>query len=430
MVVPMRRDGIPINTLLWRTFTPAIVVVAIALGALVYNRLYDTILDGFGRKLVTTSALTGALIDPADHDWLMAAWKPGADAEALEKSPAYLRNVLPMKRVKRELGLTYLYSQVVGGSKDIFYILDTSEGDDHSPIGSEDDMTPETLAGLKAATARDTVYVSPIEFQEQWGLLKTAAAPIRSVDGKINATAGADVNISVIQVATQNALFESALIGVASLLACALVTLLIMRRVAQPIERLKADALRIAAGDRTPPSRMSAPREAVKLRDALGELADHLVAAMRAARSQTLSHDRDRNQQLLESLLGDEGAAPTTTLVDNPDILVVWFGQMPRGAAALLERRGMRLLAERIAASPDLTADWAALAEAGGGSVLAISRRTATARLSGEAALTLRLGDAAPIRLAPDDSVVLKRGETLTAVLAYGDIRLDWETGR
>lgn len=430
MVAPMQRDGIPINTLLWRTFTPAIVLVAIALGALVYNRLYDTILDGFGRKLVTTSALTGALIDPTDHDWLMAAWKPGADAEALEKSPAYLRNVLPMKRVKRELGLTYLYSQVIGGTKDIVYILDTSEGDDHSPIGSEDDMTPETLAGLKAAQARGTVYVSPIEFQEQWGLLKTAAAPVRGQGGKITATAGADVNISVIQVATQNALFASAMIGLASLLACALVTLMIMRRVAQPIERLKADALRIAAGDRAPPSRMAAPREAVKLRDALGELADHLVAAMRTARSQTLSRDRGRNQQLLEHLLDGEGTGSTVTLVDNADVLVVWFGEMNRGADALLERRGMRLLAERIAASPSLSADWPALADSGSGSVLAIDRRKAVARLTGEAPLSLRVGDAAPVRLAPGDSLRLKPGEALTAVLAYGEVRLAWEAGR
>ena len=60
----MRPEGTRIQTLLWRTFTPAIVLVAIGLGALVYTRLYDTILDGFARKLVTTSSLTGFRVTP------------------------------------------------------------------------------------------------------------------------------------------------------------------------------------------------------------------------------------------------------------------------------------------------------------------------------------------------------------------------------
>ena len=246
----MRPEGTPIQTLLWRTFTPAIVVLAIGLGALVYTRLYDTILDGFSRKLVTTSALVGALIDPADHDFLIQAARVRAPAESVEAMTQYQRNVAPMRRIRRELELTYLYSQVLGGTQDVIYVLDATEGDEHSPIGAEDELTPETRAGLRKTQADGSLYVSPIEFQEQWGLLKTAAAPVRDRQGKAVATAGADVNISVIEVATQNALLVSALIGVASLLASAMVTLLIVRWVARPIEALKAEALRIAAGDR------------------------------------------------------------------------------------------------------------------------------------------------------------------------------------
>ena len=136
--------------------------------------------------------------------------------------------------------------------------------------------------GLSWFSAKGSVYVSPIQYQAQWGLLKTAAAPLRSASGRIAATMGADVNISVIQVATQNALFASALIGVASLLACALATLLILRFVAQPIEGLKADALRIAAGDRAPPQALRAPREVTALRAALGERAGTLFSALTA----------------------------------------------------------------------------------------------------------------------------------------------------
>lgn len=346
----MPADGIPIKSLLWRTFTPAIVVLAVVLGALVYTRLYDTILDGFSRKLVTTSALSGALIDPTDHDFLLRAAQVRAPAEAVEAMPQYVRNVEPMRQIRRELGLTYLYSQALGGTKDVIYVLDSTVGEEHSTLGAEDELTPETRAGLRRTTTDGTPYVSPIEFQEQWGLLKTAAAPIRARDGRLVATAGADVNISVIEVATQNALFASALIGVASLLASALVTFLILRWVAVPIEGLKADALRIAAGDRAPPAMQAAPREVARLRVALGDLATHLVAAMRTAWTDTLGQDRSRNADLLAGVLG---ASEAVTLVKG----VVW-SPAEDSLDARIEGRAMTLLAQRFAADPALAAGW------------------------------------------------------------------------
>jgi hypothetical protein len=363
----MPPEGTPIKTLLWRTFTPAIVVLAVALGALVYSRIYDTILDGFSRKLITTAALTGALIDPADHDFLIRAAQVRAPSEAVEAMAQYRRNVEPMRRIRRELGLTYLYSQVLGGTKDVIYVLDATEGEEHSAIGAEDELTAETRTGLARTTGDGTMYVSPIEYQEQWGLLKTAAAPVRAADGRIVATAGADVNISVIEVATQNALFASALIGGASLLACALVTLLIVRWVALPIEGLKADALRLAAGDRSPPARLAGPREVSRLRGALADLAAHLIAAMRSAWTETLALDRARNLQRLEAAL--EPAAPIT-LIDDGRIRAIW---VPRDDSleARLERRAMARLAERFAADPELAAAWRDLVQPAHGEVRA-----------------------------------------------------------
>jgi hypothetical protein len=173
-------------------------------------------------------------------------------------------------------------------------------------------------------------------------------------DGKIKATAGADVNISVIEVATQNALFASALIGVASLAACALVTLLIVRWVAVPIEGLKADALRIAAGDRAPPARLAGPREVSRLREALAELATHLMASMRQAWSDTLSLDRARNGQALEQALAAPGPV---TLVEHGRTRVIWTPK-DNSLEARLEHRAMTLLAERFAAEPKLASAW------------------------------------------------------------------------
>ncbi|ODT85943.1 hypothetical protein [Phenylobacterium sp. SCN 70-31] len=363
----MLRDASPIKTLLWRTFTPAIVVLAIGLGGLVYTRLYDTILDGFSRKLVTTSALTGALIDPADHDFLIQAASVRAPAESVEAMPQYLRNVEPMRRIREELDLTYLYTQVLGGLKDVIYILDSTVGDEHSLLGSEDELTEETRAGLRRTTEGGPIYVSPIEFQEQWGLLKTAAAPVKDRSGKIVATAGADVNISVIEVATQNALFASALIGLASLMASALVTFLIVRWVAAPIERLKAEALRIAAGDPAPPADTAAPKEVRRLRLALAELAARLTADMREAWSRTKAEDRQRDEALLTQSLPP--AAPVVLTRDKVGA-VVWRPS-DDGLEARLEHRAMVVLAGRMADDPKLAGRWRDLAVARRGLVSA-----------------------------------------------------------
>lgn len=295
----MRREGAPIQTLLLRTFLPAVVVVAMLLAVLVYNRLYASIMDGFDRKLLTTSALTGAMIDAADHDWLTRMAKAGADPAELEQTPQYRRNTIPMRRIMDELDLTYLYSQAFGGSRDIIYVLDGTTTGDHSPPGAEDELTAETRAGLGKTEADGGIYVSPIEYQEQWGLLKTAAAPIHGSDGTIVATAGADVNISVIQVATQNALFASALIGIGSILACLLAAWVIVRRIARPIAALRQEALRIAAGDADMPAPIAGPREVAKLRDALAELARQMTEATTRDRERAARHERDANAALL-----------------------------------------------------------------------------------------------------------------------------------
>jgi hypothetical protein len=422
----MRPDGVRIQALVWRTFTPAIVIAAVALGALVYARLHHTIIDGFSRKLITTSALAGALVDPADHDWLIQAARVGAPSDLVEKDPRYVRNVMPMRAIRRNLDLTYLYSQVIGGTKGVVYVLDATEGEEHSAIGSEDELPADTLAGLKATTATGSIYVSPIQYQEQWGLLKTAAAPLRSADGRIAATMGADVNISVIQVATQNALFTSALIGVASLLACAMATLAILRFVAQPIEGLKADALRIAAGDRAPPKALRAPREVTALRDALGDLAAQLVAAMRAARAEMAFQDHRRNLDLLDALLADE--PDLTVLADTPAELGVWIDLGGDGAAAGLRRRAMRGLAARIAERPDLAADWAGLADPENAALLRVDRAApAVAHLAG-VPLTLRIGGK-KVALRAGERRALAVGQSVAVVLSGGERAIAWEAG-
>lgn len=397
----MPRDGTPIETLLLRLFMPALVVVTLLLAVIVYNSLYATIIDRFDRKLATTSALTGALADPIDHDRLIAA-AGGGDAATIEASEAYRRNVEPMRRIRSALGLTYLYTQTLQPGRGVTYILDSAPGEDHSPIGSTDTLPDETMAGLQRTQTDGSIHVSPIEFQEKWGLLKTASAPVYGADGRITASAGADVNISIIHVATQNALFASAVIGIGSILACIVVVLAIVRRVARPIEALRQEALRIAAGDHSPPAAIAGPREVQRLAARLGDLARHMAAAVETRRAQARHQEHRANAEILTEAAG--ASSPVVPLVDSPSQAIWWIAGRDTTIATRLARRAMAQLAQRIAADPVLADHWQTLADLTHGTCVRRDRATGSIDLVGPDRLDLA-NDAAGLSLARDGQV-------------------------
>jgi hypothetical protein len=101
------------------------------------------------------------------------------------------------------------------------------------------------------------------------------------------------------------------------------------------------------------------------LREALADLATHLLAQMRQSWSDTLALDRTRNAALLEAALPPAGPV---TLVDDGGARVVWIPK-DDGLDARLEHRAMSLLARRCAADPKLAAAWQDLAIAVHGDV-------------------------------------------------------------
>ncbi len=422
MVVDMQRKSVPIKTLLLRIFVPAVVLVSMLLAIFVYNWLYSTIIDGFDRKLTTTSALTGALIDPVDHDQLIRAAFAKEDSDVVEQSAPYLQNVIPIRQIRSKLDLTYLYTQAAGGSQDVTYILDGSEGDDHSPIGSEDDLPDMTMKGLNNTEAGKEIYVSPIEYQEQWGLLKTALAPVYGSDGQITATAGADVNISVIQVATQNTLFASALIGIGSILACLLVALMIVRRVAGPIETLKDDALKFAAGDGHESLRAAAPREVSGLRDALAALAEKMAMAKVSRETTAARHENDADAALLLQAAGLNGQE-MVKLTEENGARIFWIPGSDGKVETVLASRSMVRLAEHFLKNPALAKNWRSLADNDHGACLVVDDRKQLIELVGKADVTVRC-DGRELSLAPGSPVAFDAEVDVLRIAAGGYLSL------
>ena len=416
----MQHKSRGIQTLLLRTFLPAVLLLAIALAILVYNLQFSVILDGFDRKLITTSALTGAMIDPEDHDWLLQEAKAGNDPNITELNERYIRNVEPMQRIRSKLGLTYLYTQALGGSGDIFYILDSSIGDEHSQIGSEDELPAETVKGLINAEEHATVFVSPIEYQKQWGLLKTSAAPVYGANGEITATAGADVNISVIQVATQNALFASAMIGIISILACLVVTLQIMRRIARPIETLKHEALRFAAGNHAPPAEIRRPREVARLRNALAEVTQGAVDTKEQNCQAAAQKRRIADEQ---HLILEVGARNELICLhrDHKKILL-WIPTNRPGVVQAFAIRRMDLLRSRMSNDYELFKRWKELADLDHGACIDVDLVSGTLGVHGSC-VTLRI-DGKKQALSAGDQISISDTDSIRIPFETGDAEI------
>ncbi len=201
----------------------------------------------------------------------------------------YRKYVLPMRRIRQIVNLTYLYTFVLGRQdREIVYVLDANTDEDHSNIGDIDSDPPEE--GTVRVSHQGGVHLSNIEFWEQWGLIKSADAAIYDSRGDVRAIAGADINISVIEQKTRSALFKVCLIGILCLGCASFAAVKVSNRLVRPIERLKSEALKVAAGQFGETVQVDGPSE-------LRDLA-HSFNEMSAALETTLDGLTRSNQEL------------------------------------------------------------------------------------------------------------------------------------
>lgn len=177
-----------------------------------------------------------------------------------ESNPLYLKYVEPLRRIRERVDLTYLYTFVLGeDEREIVYVLDASTDGDHSSIGDVDSDPPDE--GTIRIFREGGVHLSEIEYWEQWGLIKSADAAVYGPDGSVVAAAGADVNISIIGDKTRWALLKVCLVGVFCLGLASLAAVKVGDRLARPIEKLKTEALKVAAGQFGQQVRVESPAE-------------------------------------------------------------------------------------------------------------------------------------------------------------------------
>ena len=248
----LRHPQFQVRTWLQLTLLPALTIISVLLGVGLIFELRRLILAGFDQELQGVSAVVAAFVDPEGHRWLME--KPPADAgaewlEQREASPVYQREVQALRSTRERLGLTYVYTQVVEDGNQIHYGLDGTSGDEHSPLQTADELPAEEVAGVARLMAEGQPHFTRLRRWEAWGLIKSAFVPIFDDGGNVVAIAGTDVNVSVIEARTRNALLLVFVLGCVALVSASAWSLRIARVLRRPVEDLKAGALRVAAGD-------------------------------------------------------------------------------------------------------------------------------------------------------------------------------------
>ncbi|MCB0322367.1 MAG: HAMP domain-containing protein [Bdellovibrionales bacterium] len=242
--------ALSLHTALFLAVAPFLIGAAAISAYLTYKGTYAAILDGFDNKLSAAAATRAVFLKGSDHETLMQMGSDEGEQVpgVAEESPLYQLYSIPMQRILNESGLTYHYTFVLRDATRIAYGIDATTGEDHSFLGTEEDNPTEESERLARAAATGSISISPIQQFDNWGKLKIANAPIRTEDGRVTGLVGADVNISVIDKKTRVAFLQVLGAGIVSLLFAALMTWYLARRIAVPLERLKASALRIGGG--------------------------------------------------------------------------------------------------------------------------------------------------------------------------------------
>jgi len=277
-----------------------------------------------------------------DKKTKISTYKDFARGYRNEKSDIYKKYITPMTKIKLETDLTYHYTQnLIYNNKNAncIYILDVSEGNDYTPIGSEDVMDKESIIGAENVMHRKEVFVSEIQEWEQWGLLKVAYAPILNKAGVVKAIAGADVDMGIIREKTKQALIQSSIAGIVFLIISIIAAFSISKKIIEPIRKLKYSALRIAAGRHSDKVSIKRPKElselsntfntmGTKLKDTVSHLTQYNSSVLTQRKEQDLQVKLDQRVKIKHDRIRSfafKFSHSTNGILLRKNILYFWF---------------------------------------------------------------------------------------------------------
>ena len=273
-------------------------LVTLAWCVMIHGYLKGVIMDGFDQKIRNSSTVTGAFIK--GEDLKLIASSGVVNGQRMDEShPLYQKYVVPMRHIMEKQGLTYVYTQVLDPlPPKCTYILDATQGNEHTPIGYRDTLPIEDYFGAQRVMQMGITYVGDVQPTEQWGLLKVSYAPIFNKNGKIESMAGADINITVIRKKVQIALYFIGLLGVSAIILGTMITLVMAERITKPLNKLYQRTIEVASGlSSGGMEREPLPFEFVPLEKEIAQLARRFEKNKKRLKEECLTEKRQRYGQ-------------------------------------------------------------------------------------------------------------------------------------
>lgn len=298
---------IRMQTLVLAVLIPALLIVTVVTGFLIYQDVHSVILSGFDKKLFAVSSTTASFIDGDVHQAILKQ-TPSED------SPMYLQYVAPMRRILHKADCKYVYTQVVGPTsdptKDITYILDATVGPDHSHIGDLDVLPAEEEVGCHQVQAgKRPYYITTMHPWTEWGLLKSCFTAIYDHTGHVQSMAGTDVDVSIVVNKTSNLLFEVGAVSLVCILFGTILSIQVARRLTRPIALVKEGALIVAAGQYGHKIEIDRPQELADLAASFNQLSAALGGTIADLTNANREVEQKRRVENLSRLLaGSMGA--------------------------------------------------------------------------------------------------------------------------
>ncbi|MDD4869920.1 MAG: cache domain-containing protein [Kiritimatiellae bacterium] len=356
------RESFRLQSLILLIIVPALVIITGIAGWLLYRNLHAIIIEGFNGKLFALSTTTASCLD---GDRLR---------NVLDKqdsnNPDYLAYMKTLREIQKQKDVTYLYTFLLGGKKDIVYIIDASPGNDFCPIGYEENLPMQNMDGLRRVVSDGIPYISEIQEYERYGLLKVSAAPVYGKTNSVQALTGVDINISVIKKKLNTAISHILGVGAFALLLAGLTAMWFSTKLIKPLTRVKSGALRLAAGNYGRQIDVSGPIEIEALASAFNRVGNtiggilqkavannekaevdrrHVELAKELAEISTYSNDNAAHRLILRWTGGRADCANASGAITQRNLLLAWIAaHQDDSLKAIKIRRDVAVIGSRL----------------------------------------------------------------------------------
>jgi hypothetical protein len=363
--------NISFHWLLFCLLLPVFTGVTLMLNLHTRHLVLKQIEMGVDDKLSNIISWVRALMDPNAYQQLAEQeLKTAQNGEpGLEEDPYYQQTVEWFRDIRRETGLTYLYTFRQAAGAEIVYLIDGTEGPDFTPIGDADVLPDGVQTILDSKLPGSTPLVMPVAEWENWGLMKTAFGKLDLPDESLSAWIGTDIQASILQTRKKQATLSMLMSGSLGICIAILATLATTRKIVSPVHQLRTEVLALAGGDSNTHFSNQEIREYTALSKRFKQIAAFFKSLDHQIENQLESNRTDLRESQFQRYMTAHGQpffqsqfAPLTirseaqsnsyfwSFSENREGLLFWCAKAEEPQASLLGTKA-RLLAERFSPS-------------------------------------------------------------------------------